>query len=496
MVTTLASTIYTDKDFLALQTRLRGLMQSIFPEWPINDSGNYGNILLDLFAYVGDVNNFYNDTNFQESSVKTAQLLQTLLDKAFGLDVILPLQEAALVDEEFTITNPRDVNVLIPKGSIVETTGEDIVSFQTLTDQILLAGATTITISMENSSTQTETVYPSGEGFWTVWLSYESFLRIVSITDELGNLWTEQPTLVNSGSTDRHFTVTVNSAGNAQLRFGNGVLGKVPDTPLVVIYTTGGGSAGNVVENTLRSLQTDIVDENGESVAFEVNNPAEASGGNDRISVEEARQLIPDSFRAQKRSVGEGDTEAHALLVPGVARAISITSDQDPAMEEALKHVRIVPEGGGLPSQALKDAVLEQVTVTYPQTSNIFVFIFDPIYKSVDIVAKVFRNEGYTTAETGTLIRSDLTTFFALNRPDGEPNTGIQFGGQYRNSQGSIDPYLPFSDVYNVIRDNKSARKLGTVTLNNNTTDVFLLYGEFPVLGSVTLIDGDTGEIF
>lgn len=183
-----------------------------------------------------------------------------------------------------------------------------------------------------------------------------------------------------------------------------------------------------------------------------------------------------------------------------MARAIEISSDQDSAMEDGLVHVRVVPNGGGDPSQALLDSVEDQLTTTFPHSTGVTLGVFGALYKAVDVVAKVYRKAGETMADTGESIRSDLVAFFALTRPssDGEtePNDNVRFGGQYINAEGVPDPYLAYSDVYNVIRDNETARKLGAVTLNGNNADVFLLFGEFPILGSVTFIDGDTGQIF
>ena len=96
----------------------------------------------------------------------------------------------------------------------------------------------------------------------------------------------------------------------------------------------------------------------------------------------------------------------------------------------------------------------------------------------------------------GVDIRDNLTEFFAITTKEGTLNEDINFGGGYKTSLGQNDPYLPFSEVYNTIRDSISVRKMGTLTLNGVSADVFLSSRSFPILGTVTLINGETGGFF
>jgi hypothetical protein len=46
---------YTDKDFDALRGRLVALVKSVFPDWTDFDVASFGNLLVELYAFVGDV---------------------------------------------------------------------------------------------------------------------------------------------------------------------------------------------------------------------------------------------------------------------------------------------------------------------------------------------------------------------------------------------------------------------------------------------------------
>ena len=56
---------------------------------------------------------------------------------------------------------------------------------------------------------------------------------------------------------------------------------------------------------------------------------------------------------------------------------------------------------------------------------------------------------------------------------------------------------LAWSDVLDVVRDTEGVRKVGDdFLLNGARADVQLRLREFPVLGAVTLLDGNTGAPF
>ena len=73
------STDYTDKDFDALRVRLFKLISSTFHEWTDENVANFGNILIDSYAFVGDVLSYYVDNNARESRIITATQRKSLL---------------------------------------------------------------------------------------------------------------------------------------------------------------------------------------------------------------------------------------------------------------------------------------------------------------------------------------------------------------------------------------------------------------------------------
>ena len=51
----------TDKDFDALRQRLIALIGSAFPDWSDFSVASFGNVLLEMYAFVGDVLGYYLD---------------------------------------------------------------------------------------------------------------------------------------------------------------------------------------------------------------------------------------------------------------------------------------------------------------------------------------------------------------------------------------------------------------------------------------------------
>ena len=67
-----ASVDYTDKDFDALRARLIALTRSVFPDWSDFSVAGFGNQLLEMYAFIGDVLTFYLDNQARESRLVTA----------------------------------------------------------------------------------------------------------------------------------------------------------------------------------------------------------------------------------------------------------------------------------------------------------------------------------------------------------------------------------------------------------------------------------------
>lgn len=490
---------YTDKDEASLRLRLQKLVKSVFPEWTDYTTANFGNILIELFAHVGGVLSFYMDQQAGESRWSTAQLRKNLLALTKLIGYQPRTATSARVDLVLTLAASPTGSVTFEAGDVFTTEGSSSVRFELLEDATIDAGADppTVTVTAANRTSRYETFSSSGLASQEVILSATPFLvEDLSVTDS-GGTWTLVDDFTNSDGTDRHYTVTVDNNQRATLRFGTGVVGALPQGTIKVSYYTGGGTSGNVEAGTVTRPAKSYTDSLSNPVTVTCTNPAAATPAVDEESAAEIKENAPRSLRVLNRTVAREDYEINAMRVPGVARALMLTSNEDPGIAENAGILHIIPDGGGLPTLALKQAVLEMVTVTYPKTITFSVTVTDPVYVTVAIRARIYLKPGYTNAQVKANVNAALTAFFALENSDGSTNTAIDFGFGYKDADGEPTNELPLSVLMNVVNDAEGVRKFGDATsdflVNNKHQDLAIGVKAFPRLGQVTLINGDTG---
>ena len=156
---------------------------------------------------------------------------------------------------------------------------------------------------------------------------------------------------------------------------------------------------------TLVKLDGPFTDANANPVSVSAANPRPASGGTDRQTIAQIEALAPESIRVLNRTVSREDFEINARRLPEVARALMLTSNEDAGIAENTGVLFVVPRSGGSPSQSLKDAVRDQVTVVYPST------------------------------RAGIL--AALGDFFAVSLANGTPNPNIDFGFNVKDARAT-----------------------------------------------------------
>jgi len=149
-----AAVDYTDKDFDALRARLIQLVKSVFPDWTDFEVAGFGNVLIEMYAFVGDVLSFYQDNLARESRLVTATQRKNVMALAQMLGYRLQGARAATAELRVTLTRPPTADALIPAGTIVRTQEiTEPVRFQLLADAQIRAGQDppTATVIVEHS---------------------------------------------------------------------------------------------------------------------------------------------------------------------------------------------------------------------------------------------------------------------------------------------------------------------------------------------------------
>lgn len=488
----------TDHDFDSLRGRLIALVKSVFPDWSDFEVASFGNVLIELFAFVGDVLGFYQDALARESRLSTATQRKNVIALAKMLGYRLHGAGAATAGLEFRLAQPAVARVTIPEATVVRT--QEVIEpsrFQLLAPVVFEPGEIAARGVVEHSQTHKQLFDVRGLADLAVRLDFGPFLDGSAVVSTAQGVFSEVDNFLNSLPTDRHFTVVVDQNDKATLHFGNGACGVIPTGTISVSYKVGGGVEGNVDAERLVVVEGAFSDAHGHSVQLSVTNLAAASGGTNRQTTESAKMLAPETLRASTRCVCREDFEINARRLPGVARVLMLTSNEDHSIPENSGILFVIPQGGGLPSSELRQRVHHQVTEVYPCTLTFQVAVQDPVYRTVDVYARVFFRSGASSHEIASRIRSALAEYFRATEPDGTPNRNVDFGHNLRDedSQGE----LAWSDLFNVVRDVPGVRKIGDdrldFTLNGLPADLQLAPLEFPILGTITLRDGATGAL-
>lgn len=497
---------YAAFDFESLRLRLYNLIGSVFPQWTDREIASLGNLLVELMAFTGDVLGFYLDASARESKLATATLRQSIIHLARQLGyrpasnriATVAVTLSTAVDHADLILLPPDpTNPARRNVARCATVGENKIEFQLLAVATLSTGGNSVVATFEHATSHMEQVGSSGKPLQSFTLDRTPYVDGTLAVTDISGQWTEQETLLDSGPTDRHYTVLVDHNDRATVAFGDGVLGAIPKGQIRFVYKTGGGAAGNVSPGTITKVTGSFTDQAGRPIPLTCTNAQAASGGIDRESGSRIKLLAPLARRAPRTTVAREDFEIHALLLAGVGRALMLTSNEDAGIDENTGQLYIVPAAGGALSPALQQEVVTQVTETYPTMPSFEVSVIGALYKTVNVYAVIHPAAGASGLRDA--IVAALTEFFRPTTEEGTPNTLVDFGWNMQNAQGVPDPALAISDVRNVVRDVAGVRKLGAgssgFTLNGADADVVLRLQEFPVLGEVTLVNGDNPAV-
>jgi hypothetical protein len=523
---------YTTKDRASLERRLDSLIASVFPNWSETQLANFGNILRGLPPFVTDFILYYMDAWARESRIGSATLRRSLLALVKLIDYAPAGASAATVDIVIDLVAAMGADLTLPAGTKIRTRGRaNQVDFQLLSDITFLAGVTTSgSVSVEHTESFTEVITSNGLPNQTFKLPAYPFVPQsgTSPTVVFGDgTYTQVDNFLDSSATDKHFVLALDDDERATLYFGNGTNGKIPIGSGQVDYKTGGGTEGNVDPGDLQAVVGTQRDDAGSIASFTVTQALAATGGGPRESNAQIRLSAPKAARVINRAIAREDFEIVAESVSGVSRALCVTSNETAAVGENQGYLFVIPTGGGTASSALLDTVKGKFLVvsgqpdpTHPTINTFDLQVQTAAYYEIDHQIRAHRAAGVTAAQMKSAIETVLADFYGdtiaasrlieiapnaavaigVTTADGDSlvvNPLVNFGYYYKDADGNPASELAWSDVFNVLRDLPEVRKLDATDglyLNTLREDVPIGVYKFPVLGSVTVIDGDTGN--
>jgi len=330
---------YTSRDYASILTDMTSLIPNIAPYWTNRDPADFGIALLELFAYMGDIINYYIDVSANEALINTASQRSTVLQLAQLIGYTPTNATASTVTVKFTNSNTSSVNsvgvvngvVTVPAltqiatSAVANSTTSQII-FET-NSPITLQPGTTATVSATQGytiSNEQVTTSSTGQAYQTYALSTPSVINISSVTIN-GVAYQQVSYLIDYAGDAAVYAVTTDANNITYIQFGDNISGRIPPTgsPIYVTYRVGGGSIGNVASNTIKYItywptlsQIPV----GVSV---INDSTAATGGADAESTDSIRINAPLSIRSVNRAVSLTDYANLAIQVNGVAKAIA-----------------------------------------------------------------------------------------------------------------------------------------------------------------------------
>lgn len=429
---------YSSRDFASLRADMQAIAQGLLPEWTnITNPTDFGAVLLDLFAYAGDIANYYIDRVANEALLSTAQRRQTVLNIAAMFNYTPIGTTPATGSLKFTLANGTPTTT-IPAGTKVSTTptaGVAPIIYETDNDLVISGSnaATPVNIGANGTITATQGVTISNEVLTsnadgTLGATYSLYNPdviagsiVVTVTDLSGDyIWREVSNLLETTSIEQVYSTSIDENNVTTIQFGDNVFGHAPAKGVTIsaTYRIGGGTVGNVAVGTVVELVSPIVG------VQSVTNPGAFAGGADPETIESMRVNIPKSLSALNRAVTLSDYEALALQVPGIAKASATSTTAVSVL------LRLAPVGGSVTNPSTTGPYTAPGTQKYAvdqylsdkKMVNVTVSYGDPVWDAINIAASVTVLDGYyqptvqsgISAAIGQLLSFDNVDFGQL----------------------------------------------------------------------------------
>jgi uncharacterized phage protein gp47/JayE len=262
---------------------------------------------------------------------------------------------------------------------------------------------------------------------YTIRLGYRPVIDdSVSITVN-GIVWTSFTSLYLAQSLDYAYTVKNLPNDSTIIQFGDGKFGRVipTDATILVTYRIGGGSIGNVSVRAIGSSLTGLIDGLSNPITVNIQNvTASGLGGQDRETVDQARDLIPAFTQTNNRAVTLSDWQSLASgfsdpTYGSVSYARASTQSGNSLLEGNIVVVYAWTTGpsGGLMSltpqlkTSLKAYLMQHCMATD------YVIVSDGSSRPIPISLQFKTNPGYDVATVTRSLSQAVSSFVAALTP-------------------------------------------------------------------------------
>lgn len=343
---------YLDRNFISIKTRILYRMGVTVPEVTDHSDSNILVVIIEAFAGVAEMLNYYIDNMAREAFISTCRRYSSAVKHTRLIDYRIKAMIPASADITINFFNNDDSvhtkvgDSILPSGTLFKTANN--VEFITTSDILIKDGYTGITVPVKQQTLVTSDILgvtdDSDNQVFNLGANYAHNTVEIIIN---GEAWLFQETLGKSGPLDKHFIVEVSANKEAFVKFGDNINGAIPTTGanVVATYFTTLGSKGNVEIGNINSSTFNFATLGIPKKT--ISNLFKAVAGTDFEDIERIRRSAPLSLRTLDRAVTKSDYRDIALLAPGVDKANIFFSCGK------YVYLYISPNGGGLASSSL-----------------------------------------------------------------------------------------------------------------------------------------------
>jgi baseplate J-like protein len=431
---------YMARDYESLLRAMRELIPQKLPTWAdFTNEADFGNVLLELFAHIGDILSYYQDRVANESFLGTARTRRSVIEHLRLIGYELGTAAPAAATLKVTVPGTVDTTVIINKGDAFATKSQKnrpSVRFEYTRESPLTIRFSTLTadpvtgkkvfadrggipveegrlIKDELLGTSNGTPnqrFPLAHSRLILRPAQQAAQDLLVVTQGTTvHAWIRRESLAFSQAGQLDYVVEVDAEDRATVIFGDGTFSAVPPPgdSIRATYRIGGGVSGNVGANTV----TTII--NAPQLALlgaTVTNPSPATGGADREDIAHAVQHAPAVFRSLRRAVTAADHEALALSFQGVGKVRAVATGWNQVT------LFVAPKGGGKVSDVLEanlKAFFEDKRML-SQLIEISDVDYVPIYVTAEIAVEGF----YITADVVAHVQQAAADLLAFDHVD------------------------------------------------------------------------------
>jgi len=376
---------YTSRDYEAFRELLISKLKEKMPEYTDTSETDAGIVIIEALANGLDILSLYADIVANDVLLPTTQSRRLAVLIANCLGYYPYNQTASEYEQVFTVSQPRNIDTIIPKGTVVKTKQDSDLAtmyFVTTHDHIIPAGYVgnekdengkylfTTRIVAGEVIKQDVIGSSTGAPLQSFQTSYANILvDSLEIRVDEGDgekTWTKVDTFFDSDENSRVYLVLIDEFNQCTIQFGNGIKGKIPNAfpnGIIANYRVGGGAASNVGEGVITVLETGIAHV-GETFNLEV-----SVRGHDKETLESIKINAPAAYRARDRLVTLEDYED--LLRIQFYDFLEIQAVQD-SVDRRMAHLFYMMREG----YPLNDSLVERVA-EYIGTRSMIGCVYD-----------------------------------------------------------------------------------------------------------------------